>query len=83
MSDKTGLTGIFEFTLEYTGAPVPVSAADSTTEVRAPIAKDPAEDVPGIFVALERQLGLGLVKVKDVPVDVLVIDQADKVPSAN
>jgi len=29
---------------------------------------------------LEKQLGLKLVKVKDVPVDMLVIDHAEKVP---
>jgi uncharacterized protein (TIGR03435 family) len=33
--------------------------------------------------ALEKQLGLKLVKVKRIPVDVLVIDHVDKVPAEN
>ena len=33
--------------------------------------------------ALEKQLGLKLVKVKGIPVDVLVIDHVDKVPTDN
>jgi uncharacterized protein (TIGR03435 family) len=37
----------------------------------------------GIFEAVEKQLGLKLAKVKDVPVDVIVIDRVDKVPTAN
>ncbi|HEY6346852.1 MAG TPA: TIGR03435 family protein [Bryobacteraceae bacterium] len=48
-----------------------------------------AEDVakvlgggPNIFTALEKQLGLKLEKGKR-PVDFLVIDQADKVPTEN
>ncbi len=43
----------------------------------------PGSGLPNIFVAIQKQLGLKLVKVKDIPTDVLVIDSADKVPSEN
>jgi len=45
-----------------------------------PVATDPGEIGPSLFTALEKQLGLKLVKVKSVPVDMLVVDSVDKVP---
>jgi uncharacterized protein (TIGR03435 family) len=39
--------------------------------------------LPTIFTAVEKQLGLRLEKVKDVPLDVIVIDHVDKVPTEN
>ena len=74
VADKTGLTGKYDFSLNFAcmycgGVPPP-----STGEL---------DDAPNIFVALEKQLGLKLEKTKDVAVDVLVIDSADKVPTEN
>jgi uncharacterized protein (TIGR03435 family) len=43
----------------------------------------PAQDGPTIFAALQEQLGLKLTKVKDAPVDIIVVDAADKAPTAN
>jgi uncharacterized protein (TIGR03435 family) len=34
-------------------------------------------------VALQKQLGLKLNKVKDVPVEMLVVDRVEKVPTPN
>lgn len=78
--DKTGLTGKYDFELDFTpnippgqlpppgGAPTP---ADSASE-------------PGLSIAdaLQKQLGLRLVP-KKARLDVLVIDKAEKVPTAN
>jgi len=36
-----------------------------------------------IFVALEKQLGLKLVKTRDIALDVIVIDRVDKVPTGD
>ena len=36
-----------------------------------------------LFTALEKQLGLKLTKVKDVPVDMLIVDHVDKTPTGN
>lgn len=60
--DKTGLTGKYDFTLEY----VPASKA-ATDETGG----------PSIFTALEEQLGLKLEPAR-VPMDVLVIDSIEQ-----
>jgi uncharacterized protein (TIGR03435 family) len=60
--DQTGLTGKYDFTLEYT--PADRAATDETGR-------------PSIFTALEEQLGLKLVPTKQ-PVEVLVVDSMDK-----
>lgn len=85
VTDRTGLMDKYEFVLEYafTRAPpgarpaAPPSASDAV-----PAASDPGGDARSFFTAFEK-LGLKLVKVKDVPVDVIVVDAADKVPTAN
>jgi uncharacterized protein (TIGR03435 family) len=66
--DRTGLTGAYDFDLEYAldtagrgGAP----ASDSATAVT---------DRPSLFTALEEQLGLKLQPTR-APIDVLVIDR--------
>jgi uncharacterized protein (TIGR03435 family) len=83
ITDKTGLTGIYEFTLEYayTG-PLPPGAKPPADSAGMPVASDPAGAAPSFFRAFEK-VGLRLVKVKDVPVDVLIVDSADKVPTEN
>jgi uncharacterized protein (TIGR03435 family) len=72
--DKTGLTATYEFTLEFAGS--------FTGTESAPAAADPA-GAPDIFTAVEKQLGLKLVKVPDISVDTLIVDSADKVPTGN
>lgn len=80
--DRTGLTGTYDFTLRFScelcqfavtnGAlPGPPSPADS-----------PGGE-PSIFTALRKQLGLKLNKVKDVPLDMIVVDRVEKIPTAN
>jgi uncharacterized protein (TIGR03435 family) len=79
--DKTGLVGIYEFNLEFAGLIRPAGRLPAPEgEPGTAAASDPA---PNIFTALEKQLGLQLRKLKNVPVDVLVIDYADKVPTEN
>jgi uncharacterized protein (TIGR03435 family) len=60
--DKTGLTGKYDFTLEFT----PAARAGKDDSGR-----------PSVFTALEEQLGLKLVPAKE-PVDVLVIDSIEQ-----
>jgi uncharacterized protein (TIGR03435 family) len=81
--DRTGLIGTYDFTLEFAcescrglGANLPV-AGDS------PAATEPASTLPNIFQALEKQLGLKLEKTHDIPLDVIVVDHVDKVPTEN
>jgi uncharacterized protein (TIGR03435 family) len=85
--DKTGLTGKYDFELECAcegcGRPPGVPATE-TDAPPAALASDPlGAGLPSIFTALGRQLGLRLEKLKDVPVDVIVIDHLDMVPTPN
>ncbi|HVW07855.1 MAG TPA: TIGR03435 family protein [Bryobacteraceae bacterium] len=77
VSDKTGLTGVYDFKFAFAGTAVLRGAAPSSVDSDAPI------DAPNLFIALEKTAGLRLVKAKAVPVDVLVVDHADKIPSGN
>jgi uncharacterized protein (TIGR03435 family) len=77
--DKTGMTNYFELHLRFSpddlAAPRPaIDGPGAPTEVRA-------TDAPGIFQAIQEQLGLKLVPAKG-PLDVLVIDHIEK-PSEN
>jgi uncharacterized protein (TIGR03435 family) len=65
--DKTGLTGFYQFDLRY------------ANEV-SPGADDSAG--PSVFTAVQEQLGLKLESKKG-PVEVLVVDHAEKVPLEN
>jgi len=70
--DHTGLSGFFDVNLEWTPddpAAAPAEAGDA-----------PAS--PDIFSAVEQQLGLRL-EVSKTPLEVLVVDHAEKVPAAN
>jgi uncharacterized protein (TIGR03435 family) len=76
--DKTGLTGKYDFTLQWTpdetqGPPSGPPGIGSTPP--------PESSGPSIFTAIQEQLGLKLESQKG-PVEILVIDHAEK-PSAN
>jgi uncharacterized protein (TIGR03435 family) len=78
--DKTGLTGKYDFSIEFTPnlppgrpGPGPVGAASFDNA---------SEPGPNLADAVQRQLGLKLVASK-AKLDVLVIDKAEKVPTAN
>jgi uncharacterized protein (TIGR03435 family) len=72
--DRTGITGLFNFTLEF----APRNNAFSYQPgVQTPI----SSSGPSLFTALEEQLGLRLESAR-APVEVLVIDRAEK-PAQN
>jgi uncharacterized protein (TIGR03435 family) len=91
--DKTGLTGKYTFVLEFyiAGAANSVvglaalvlRGADSAAAQSPPVASEPDGGLPNIFTALQKQLGLRLDKVAAVPLDTVVVDSVDKVPTAN
>jgi uncharacterized protein (TIGR03435 family) len=75
--DKTGLTGRYDFTLNWAPDPgVPGARPDGPD---APPPPDP--DGPSIFTAMQEDLGLKLQSAKG-PVEIIVIDRAEK-PDAN
>jgi uncharacterized protein (TIGR03435 family) len=79
--DKTGLTGKYDFTLEYSqaGLPGPMGRGLAAPPPGDADVSDPA---PDLFTALEKQLGLKLEKSKT-PLDVIVVDHMDKQPTEN
>ncbi len=72
--DKTGLTGAYEFDLQWTPDQMPAGRGDPPPGVVLPPI-DP--NGPSIFTAVQEQLGLKLESTKG-PVDVLVIDHVEQ-----
>jgi len=75
--DQTGISGKFDFNLTF----APDDSQFNGHPPQLATSTDPARTPPGLFEAMEQQLGLKL-SVEKVPTDVLVIDHAEK-PSAN
>ena len=73
--DKTGLTGKYDFTLQWTPDDLQSPALYATQE------EPPISRWPSLFTALQEQLGLKLEPQKG-PVQTLVVDHAEK-PSGN
>jgi len=73
--DKTGLTGLYDFTLTYTSDP------DAGSPASAPATDSDAASGPSLFTAVEEQLGLKLESSRG-PVPILVIDSITR-PSEN
>jgi uncharacterized protein (TIGR03435 family) len=65
--DQTGLTGRYDFQMKWT-----VDESKGPTDGSAP---------PGLFTAIQQQIGLKVEPVK-APVDVLIVDAVER-PSAN
>jgi uncharacterized protein (TIGR03435 family) len=76
--DKTGLTGRYDFTLDWT--PDETQYPGSGFRIPPPPA-DGSAPLPALFTAMQEQLGIKLVSTKT-KVDVLVIDHVEQ-PSAN
>jgi uncharacterized protein (TIGR03435 family) len=70
--DRTGLTGVYDYRIEFACEGCRRTASD---------ANDPS-GLPTVFQAVE-SLGLKLEKVKDIPLDVIVVDRLEKVPTGN
>jgi uncharacterized protein (TIGR03435 family) len=92
VADKTGLTGTYDFTLDFdpegsvggrgmmmrmAGGPPPGGGGPD-----GPSTNPPETEVAGLFTALQEQLGLKLEQKKG-PLDLLVIDHSEKVPVEN
>jgi uncharacterized protein (TIGR03435 family) len=74
VKDATGLAGAYDFTLTYSPDLPPGSGG---TEAPLPMEHSLLPE------ALEEQLGLKLRPVKDVAIDVVVVDSVNKAPTAN
>jgi uncharacterized protein (TIGR03435 family) len=82
--DKTGLTARYDFRLKFDRSGDAIKVGPNVQAVLPEQdALGPDSGLPNIFKALERQLGLKLVKAKDIPLETIVIDQAERVPAGN
>ena len=85
--DNTGLSGSYEFTLDWTPADTqprqnsPEGVAGQAGGRQGPVEPTSEANGPDLFTAIQEQLGLKL-EAKKAPVDVLVIQHVEK-PSAN
>jgi bla regulator protein blaR1 len=77
--DKTGLTGKYDLTLQWTPDESQLSMVKETEGIHN--APQPAPSGSSIFMATQEQLGLEL-ESQDSPVETLVIDHVEK-PSEN
>ena len=90
--NKTGLSGNYDYTLDFArepgqglpGLPPPPPPPPGIGDGgpgKAGLAGDPS-DAPSLLTAVQEQLGLKLEKKKG-PLEVLVIDHAEKTPTEN
>jgi len=77
--DKTGLSGRYDFNLDFKREGMEIRTYG--TAAAAP-AGDPSDPAPDFVTAVEQQLGLKLEE-KKAPVDVLVVEHVEKVPTEN
>jgi len=91
VKDETGLTGKYNFILTYApdGMPgpagpsaLPPPGAVGPTPASPPAGSIPDEPLPSLSAAIQSQLGLKLESGKG-PVEVIVIDHAEKTPTEN
>jgi uncharacterized protein (TIGR03435 family) len=91
--DTTGIKGNYDITLEWTpderqrmnfmpGGGGPPPGAEEHAAPRANAPDSPTSAGPTIFVAVQEQLGLKM-EAKKNPVEILVIDHVEKVPTEN
>jgi uncharacterized protein (TIGR03435 family) len=77
--DKTGLTGLFDFHLEYVPSRLRSSGPVIINGAARPDIPDPSDDAngPSIYTALKEQLGLKLSPANG-KVEVVIIDNVEK-----
>jgi uncharacterized protein (TIGR03435 family) len=78
--DATGLTGKYDFALFWAYGDGPAGRASTSDSTPLAAATDP--EGPTLFEAIQSQLGLKLESKKG-PVDIVVVDHAEKVPTEN
>jgi uncharacterized protein (TIGR03435 family) len=80
--DMTGLAEAYDLKLDWTPENAPKPAGSSGTGADAVSSVDDGDSGPSLFAAVEQQLGLKL-EVRKGPVEILVIDRAERVPVQN
>lgn len=81
--DKTGLTGGFDFKLKFDQGGDAIRVGPGVEGSAGARGELEPSGLTNIFKALEQQLGLKLVKGKDIQLDTIVIDHAERTPAGN
>jgi uncharacterized protein (TIGR03435 family) len=94
--DKTSIAGRYDIRLKFDNRDTLIkvgpgvqaalgaqNGAQDSAPGSAPDPLGPGSGLPSIFKALEQQLGLRLVKTKDILVDTIVVDHAEQMPLGN
>jgi uncharacterized protein (TIGR03435 family) len=82
VTDATGLKGKYDYTLHWVSDRGMVPRPPSDPTRATPIAPAEVDEGPALFVAIQEQLGLKLEPRKG-PVEILVVDHAEKTPTEN
>jgi uncharacterized protein (TIGR03435 family) len=77
--DLTGLTGAYRVNLEWSPEK---DKKPTRREKPGKAGRNPSDDLPSIFTALQDQMGLRL-EARKAPVEILVVDHIEKTPIAN
>jgi uncharacterized protein (TIGR03435 family) len=86
--DQTGLKGNYDFDLDYTPdegqrmSPDGVPARPAGGAIQVPSASTPDADGVSLLNAVQSQLGLKL-EAKKGPVEMIVVDHIEKIPTEN
>src|ERR1035438_501242 len=84
VQDKTGLTGKYDFNLAFDqGGSDNITVGSGVLAEGGRPPEPEASGLPTFSRAIEKQLGLKLVKAPDIPMDTLVIDHAERIPLGN
>jgi uncharacterized protein (TIGR03435 family) len=89
--NATGLEGEYDFSMTYAVTPDVMVAGSGRVIVGGAAASPQApsseplfpSSLPPLWEAIQQQLGLKLERVKDIPVEVLVLEKANKDPTGN
>jgi len=82
--DKTGVAGRYDIRVKFDNRDSVIKAGpDVQAALGGQDPLGPGSGLPTIFKAMEQQLGLRLVKTKDILVDTIAIDHAEQIPAGN
>jgi uncharacterized protein (TIGR03435 family) len=81
--DRTGLNSTYDFTLRFSCELCQFAVANGAVMPATPPPADSPGGEPSIFRAVQKQLGLKLNKVKDIPLDLIVVDRVENMPAEN
>lgn len=78
--DKTGLTGLYDITLAFHADSQAIKFGPNVQAARGGQVEGEPDGAPDIIKAVEKQLGLRMVKTQDILLDTIIVNKAQRVP---